>query len=395
MKEELELNPAIARDYPDAAGKGKLWQSERIRTRNGCEIVARGSGGRILGMTRRDSRPTLVVVDDANERGDAYSVTKRERKIDWMMRDVIPVGQPNTNYVVAGTPIHEQAIVCALKRVGWQTRCYDALIRQPDNRELWDRWEQVVTNLADGQREESGLAFYEANREKMDAGAVMLWPERMPLYKMMLYRAQAGEAAFRTEYTSDPGSPEGAEWPVEHFDRPGFWFQDWPDVLRIKAIALDPSKGGESRGGDYQAHAMVALGEDGTIYVDCDLRREHPEAMIARTLNLYREWGKGGRNVDRIIVEDNGTMGLISGAIQVQAGAEVMPWECLTQTDNKDLRIRVIGPYLHQKRIRVRNTPGGRMLVDQLRQFPFGDHDDGPDAVATAIRWMQQAMRKQ
>lgn len=394
VKEELELNPAIARDYPEACGKGRLWQSERIRMRNGCEIVARGAGGRILGMTRRDRRPTLIVVDDGNQRGDAYSPTTRQRKIDWMVKDVLPAGEPGTNYIVAGTPIHREAIVCDLARAGWQTRAYNAVDRMPDNMELWERWERIVMNLADPQREQAGLAFYEEHRERMEAGAELLWPERLTLYELMLYRARYGEAAFRTEYSADPGSPEGAEWPAELFERSDFWFDEWPDDVVCKCLALDPSKGGESHGGDYQAHAMIGLTSAGMLLVECDLRREHPEAMIARTINLYRQWSKQGRTVDRVIVEDNGTMGLIAGAIQAVLGADLMPWECLTQTDNKDLRIRVVGPYLSQKRIRVRNTPGGRELVNQWRDFPFGSKDDGPDAVATGIRWMQQAMVK-
>lgn len=398
VKEEIELNPALARDYPAACGKGRLWQSDRIRLRNGCEIVARGTGGRILGMTRRDRRPTLVIVDDGNQRGDAYSPTTRQRKIDWMVKDVIPAGEPSTNFVVAGTPIHREAIVCDLQRAGWQTRAFNAMDRMPDNVELWGIWERIVMNLSDPEREQSGRVFYEEHREEMDLGAELLWPARLTLYELMLYRARYGESAYRTEYTKDPGSPEGAEWPSEHFDRADFWFDDFPeDAIGMKVIALDPSKGGESRGGDYQAHAKIALGSAGTIhagtlFIECDLRREHPEAMVARTVNLYRDWNKVGRNVDRVIVEDNGTMGLISGAIQATLGADLMPWQALTQTDNKDLRIRVVGPYLSQKRVRVRNTPGGRELVNQWRDFPFGSNDDGPDAVATGIRWLQSAL---
>lgn len=394
IKTELETNPAIARDYPQSAGRGNVWQAERIRLGNGSEIVVRGSGGRVLGMRRRNRRPTLVVGDDCNERGDAYSETKRQRKIDWWTRDVMPVGEPGTNFVVAGTPIHRQAIVCHLRDAGWKTRLYDAMTREPDRRDLWQQWERALCNLADPHREETALAMYRQHRDEMDAGAELLWPARMTLYSLMSYRAQNGESAYLSEYTSDPGAPIGAEWPSSHFDRAGFWFEDWPTILRVKCLALDPSKGSETGQGDYQAHAMVGIGEDGTIYVDCDLRREHPEAMVERTVRTYREWTEGGRLADRVVVEDNGTMGLISGAIQASLGANIMPWECLTQVDRKDLRIRVIGPYLSQKRVRVRNTPGGRILVKQWREFPYGDHDDGPDAVATAIRWLQQAMRK-
>jgi predicted phage terminase large subunit-like protein len=60
---------------------------------------------------------------------------------------------------------------------------------------------------------------------------------------------------------------------------------------------------------------------------------------------------------------------------------------CLIQNhDPKVLRIRRLGPALSQGRIRFRTTPGTRLLVDQLRQFPTGAYDDGPDALEMARR---------
>jgi hypothetical protein len=400
VKEELETNAAIARDYPAAAGRGRIWQADRIRLRNGCEIVARGAGGRILGITVKDRRPTLVIVDDGNERGDAYSPTKRRRKLDWMIKDVLPAGEPGTNFVAAGTPIHREAIVCDLKRAGWETRSYKAMDRFPDRIDLWHEWERILLNLADPKREEKAKAFFLARAGEMTAGSELLWPERLTLYDLMAYRARYGEAAYKSEYTDDPGAPEGAEWPAEYFDRPGFWFDDWPDDLALKVIALDPSKGMDAKGGDYQAHGMLGLGRDGVIYVDAELRHETPEAMCQRTVLIAKTWSKTGRPVDAIVLEDNGTMGLIRVAIEAAAGGKLLRWECLTQSDPKFIRIRAVGAYLARgisngkvsgpPAMRVRNSPGGRLLVDQWRDFPFGEHDDGPDAVATGLIRLEQ-----
>lgn len=386
IKRQIEGNRTIAQDYPQAAGRGPVWKADHIRLRNGCEIVARGAGGRILGITADDRRPTLVIVDDGNERGDAYSPTKRSRKLDWMVLDVLPVGEPGTNFVAAGTPIHREAIVCDLKRAGWPTRSYSALPTLPKNAELWTEWERVLMNLADPGREQAARSLYESKRPVMDEGAELLWPDRLPLYDLMSYRARYGEAAFKTEYTDDPGAPEGAEWPSELFEGKNFWFDDWPEDLVRKVVALDPSKGSDAKAGDYQAHAQVGVDSKGTIYVDCDLRHETPEAMVVRTLGIARQWGKVGRLVDYIVLEDNATMGLLRVAIQAVPGSEFLPWETLTQMDHKAIRIRVVSPYLHRRQIRVRNSVGGRMLVEQWREFPFGSHDDGPDAVATGLR---------
>jgi predicted phage terminase large subunit-like protein len=64
-----------------------------------------------------------------------------------------------------------------------------------------------------------------------------------------------------------------------------------------------------------------------------------------------------------------------------------MPTWTLNNQVNKQVRIRRLTQYLGQKQIRFKaNSPGARLLVNQLREFPLGDHDDGPDALEMAIR---------
>jgi predicted phage terminase large subunit-like protein len=54
---------------------------------------------------------------------------------------------------------------------------------------------------------------------------------------------------------------------------------------------------------------------------------------------------------------------------------------------SKLVRIRRLGPYLSQRRLRfLRDSPSTRLLVDQLRDFPTTAHDDGPDAFEMALR---------
>ncbi len=55
----------------------------------------------------------------------------------------------------------------------------------------------------------------------------------------------------------------------------------------------------------------------------------------------------------------------------------------------KTVRIRRLSTLLSQRRIRFRaNSEGATIAVQQLRDFPNGDHDDGPDAVEMVCRLM-------
>jgi predicted phage terminase large subunit-like protein len=64
-----------------------------------------------------------------------------------------------------------------------------------------------------------------------------------------------------------------------------------------------------------------------------------------------------------------------------------MPMYGLNNLVKKIVRIRRLTPYLAKGQIRFKGgSKGARLLVEQLRDFPNGDHDDGPDALEMAIR---------
>jgi predicted phage terminase large subunit-like protein len=66
-----------------------------------------------------------------------------------------------------------------------------------------------------------------------------------------------------------------------------------------------------------------------------------------------------------------------------------LPIYAINNQVNKQVRIRRLGPYLAQRKLRFKSrSPGTTLLIQQLRDFPVGDHDDGPDALEMALRLM-------
>ena len=55
LREQLEGNEALLRDYPAAAGRGPVWRGDAIRLRNGVEVAAYGTGAESAA-----ARPTAV-----------------------------------------------------------------------------------------------------------------------------------------------------------------------------------------------------------------------------------------------------------------------------------------------------------------------------------------------
>jgi predicted phage terminase large subunit-like protein len=298
---------------------------------------------------------------------------------------VCNAGSPRTNVVVLGTALHREAIVCKLQTTpGWRSKVFRSLQRWPERMDLWASWGDLLHDWADEAREAKAQAFYEANRGAMEAGAEVLWPGREPLHALMRLRATVGPAAFASEKQNDPVNPELCEWGAEYFDYPGFWFEDWPKDLTLRVLSLDPSKGKDSDLGDYTAYVRIGLDRDLVMYVEADLRRMTSEAIVDTGLDHVKAF-----KPDSFVIETNIFAELFVAMFQVAAARErlILPLAGWPNVVSKEVRIRRLGTYLAQRKFRFKaRSAGTQLLVQQLRDFPQGDHDDGPDALEQGLR---------
>ncbi len=385
IKSELVDNPRLAADYPHAVGKGPTWRSSSIVLRNGAAIEAFGTGQGIRGRRRRANRPTLIVCDDLQNDGHMQSALQREHSRTWFHGTLLKAGTIRTNVVNLATALHREALAVQLHETpGWTSRIFRAIHRWPDNTSLWEQWEELYTDLTRPHYEEAARRFYEQHREAMDAGAVVLWPEQEDLYALMCIRAESGRTAFEREKQNSPVNPELCEWPESYFDET-IWFDTWPENLRIKTLALDPSKGVDARRGDYSAFVMLGLSGQGILYLEADMARRPTPQIVADGVERYRTF-----RPDAFGVEANQFQELFAAEFEAEFRKQgilaARPW-LLDNRTNKQVRIRRLGPYLASRRLRFKTgSPSTRLLVDQLKEFPIGDHDDGPDAAEMAIR---------
>jgi predicted phage terminase large subunit-like protein len=189
---------------------------------------------------------------------------------------------------------------------------------------------------------------------------------------------------FDQEYGASFLSIEGAEWPAEYFPD-SIWFDDWPTDLTIRTGGLDPSKGKDAKSGDYSAIVTLGRCKDGKLWCEADLGRRTAEVIVDALLERHAT-----HQAEAWAIETNQFQELLAVQLAATARARGMPLPIvqMVNTVNKQVRIRRLGPYLARGEIRFRNTPGTRLLVDQLREFPEGKHDDGPDALEMALRVM-------
>jgi predicted phage terminase large subunit-like protein len=385
IKAELVDNELLAAAYPGAVGQGPRWRAGAIELANGAVVEAYGTGQKIRGRRHRQHRPTLIVCDDLENDGHANSPWLRRRSREWFDGSLLKAGTGRTNVVNLATALHVEALALRLARTpGWTSATFRAIAKWPENASLWIEWEAIYANVDNPRAAVDAWHYYETHRAEMDAGAELLWPEHEELYALMRMRAEGGHTAFEREKQGSPINPDDCEWPEEYFAE-HIWFDEWPRRLAIRAMALDPSKGGKSRRGDYSAYVLLGVGANGEFYVEADLARRTTSQMVADGAALYLRF-----QPDTFGIEANQFQDLLAPCFaeefrrQRVLGAAA---KLLDNSVNKLVRIRRLGPHLAARRMRFKTgSPATRLLVEQLKSFPNADHDDGPDALEMALR---------
>lgn len=385
LRSELEDNRLLAADYPNAVGRGPRWRATMLELSNGCLVESFGAGQRIRGRRRREHRPTLIVCDDLQSDAHATSRWQREASARWFHGALLKAGNQRTNVVNLATALHRSALAMQLHQTpGWTSRIFQSIGRWPLRMELWQQWEHIYCDADNPRAQADALEFFQRREADMSAGAEVLWAETEDLYALMKMRAEAGHAAFDREKQNSPVDPELCEWPEEYFGDP-IWFDDWPADLAIKTLALDPSKGGDARRGDYSAFVLLGIDREGRLYVDADLARRPTPQIVADGVALC-----AATRPDVLGVEANQFQELLAAEFVAEfqrQGRQVIQPVAIHNHVHKAMRIRRLGPYLAQRRIRFRSdSASARLLVEQLREFPSGAHDDGPDALEMALR---------
>jgi predicted phage terminase large subunit-like protein len=392
IKEELETNDELAEKYPRATGIGPIWRENYIQMRNGVTVQAVGTLSRIRGLRRRQHRPSLIILDDPENDQHVSSTIMRNRTQLWFYKTLMNMGTSETNFLVMGTAIHREGLVMSLmQKPGWETfvhngkrSAFKAILEWPERMDLWSKWEDIYHDVDNGDSRVNARKFFKQNEAVMLKGAEVLWPAREPLYKLMRIRAEIGHQHFEGEKQSNPINPETCEWPSEYFTGDDIWFDNWPKNLAIKTMALDPSKGKDAKRSDYSAIVKLGVSPQGIWYVDANIKRRSTDIVTADTVTETRAFAP-----EKLGIEINQFQSLLAEEITDEFSINQVNCEIveLDNRANKRLRIRRISPLLARRRFRFKKkSPGVSLLLQQLRDFPNGDFDDGPDALEMATR---------
>jgi len=392
VKKELDENEELAEDYPWACGRGETWSKRQIVSKNGITVKAVGSAGAIRGTKKGAVRPSLVIMDDPEGDKHKWSEVERKKVKSWVKETIMPIGNPGTAFLVAGTTIHEDGLVNTLHEHGngWVTKKFRAIKSWPTHMKLWETWERIYTDHSKPDRERQAQAFYEQHEKTMLKGFESYWPERFSPLRLMKIRVDQGYGSFNQEYQNEATSAD-AVFDPRYF---GEWLfaNQFPEEMIWKTMTCDPSLGETDDENDYSAIVKLGVCTQKLFWIEIDMKRRRVNELINDMIERYIEF-----RPELFGVEGNGFQKLLFPLLKRRL-KELnfarrkerkpildIPFVEITNSDSKKARIRSLEPKLSTRRIRIVQNPDSFLLTSQLKRFPKG-HDDGPDAVEMAIR---------
>lgn len=380
IKAELDSNPRLAADFPKAVGRGRIWQAATIVTANGIKVRVGGVGKKMRGMRHGPHRPGLIFLDDLENDENVRNKEQRDAVQNFVIKAVVGLAGPAGGLDIfwVGTSLHYDAAINRVSRKpGWRRKVFKSIMQWPDRLDLWEQWEGLYTSAsasdedgAQAKAEAEALAFYQANKAAMDAGAVVSWPDVRPLYRLYCMYASDHDA-FNQEQQNEAGNDDTAP-----FKNIQFWVDRRSDWLFFGA--LDPSLGKANKKRDPSAILIGGLNRDKMVLdvVEADISRKVPDLIIARAIEFQAEYRCLAWTVEAIAFQEFLYTELIKRAALAGIAFPAYPGE--TGRD-KDLAIMSLQPYVGNGQIRLHRSQSA--LIEQLKFYPEADHDDGPDAL--------------
>lgn len=249
LKTELDGNDLLLEDFPEVCfpisklegiahrANGQLCQGKRTHigwtareivlptipcsSASGAIVKVAGITGRIRGMKYkrpdgRTVRPSLVVLDDPQTDESARSPSQCANRESILAGAVLGLAGPGKKIsgIMPCTVIRPDDMADRIldrdKHPQWQGERTKMVYSFPANEKLWERYTEI---LADSLRGDHGIKkateFYIENRDVMDEGARIAWPERYnhdeasAIQHAMNLKLQ-DEAAFWAEYQNEP-----------------------------------------------------------------------------------------------------------------------------------------------------------------------------------------------
>jgi predicted phage terminase large subunit-like protein len=393
------LSPKQQENPKDNSSEFITWEPREGGTQHLLTRVEAASTGQALrGRNWNGQRPDLIICDDLEGKKNTNTAELRKEMRDWFTQVVMPLGDPTgkkTAFVVMGTMIHSESLLRYIieQRSDFKSRLFKAVIEPPERGDLWEQCRLIYTDRENPNRAEDAEAFYLANKNEMDRGAVVLWPAVQPLWTLMKWKWDNGSKAFNTEYQNTPLDEENQVFVPERFT---YW--DTTDPRReFSSDEYDVFMGvdfamGKTRG-DYSAIVVVARHKkSGTIYViDAWGERVHPDEFLKVIVEKVMRFQPTAIAAESQAAQEF-FVHKLKEALRAKGYPSYTRVKEIKQRQRKELRIEALLPDIENGTIQFSRRHA--LLLEQFERYGSNSHDDLPDALEMAVRIAKEGKRR-
>src|SRR4051794_12311027 len=268
IRHQIETNNKVRAVFGDLVPdqrSGFKWTEDQLDCLNGTTLVARGRGQQVRGLLFRGYRPSMIILDDVEDRDEVKNPQLRQDTLEWLYNDVMPAlddKAPGNTLTVIGTLLHAEAL---LRNIEYDTR-FTTII--------------FAAKLKDGS---------------------MLWPEKFSekayVDRRQVYARLGLLNSFHLEYDNQTRVQENAMFRLEDVQYGG------PEAGEelYTGIAIDPAISGRKKSA-ATGIAVVAISNRGRIIVrDIWLKiGAHPREQIDKFFEFHAKYKPQKAGVESI-----------------------------------------------------------------------------------------------
>lgn len=117
IKLELEHNRLLRLDLGPFEEPNDEWRAVSIvLPKYGARVTVASIDNSIRGIKHGAHRPDLIIADDLEDLDIVKTQDSRDKMFNWLMGDIIPLGDKDTRLIVIGTKLHNDSIIMRLKK---------------------------------------------------------------------------------------------------------------------------------------------------------------------------------------------------------------------------------------------------------------------------------------
>ncbi|WP_235442626.1 phage terminase large subunit [Bacillus paralicheniformis] len=359
-------------------------------TSSGTKVEAKGMGTQMRGLRHLSERPGLFILDDLESDGSTNTAELRAKNLNWFRSEMLEALGFGGMCIYMGTIVHYDSLLnhVLTKRKDFTSRKFPAILSWSEREDLWEQWRKLY-NEDNKDALKNANAFYEANKEEMERGTRVLWPQAYTYKHFMEKREDMGARAFNQEYLGNPVDEESQVFRSEDFK----YYSD--KELESKEFdyycGIDFAMGKEK--GDYSAIITVARNRaTGFCYVaDVFLHRVHPDVLLNEVVEKTMRFQYEGIAVEAQQAQE-WFADKLGEALQANGYPASTRLKQIKQRTRKALRIESLLPDIQSGKIRFKRDQ--KLLLEMFEMYPNHNHDDGPDALHMAYSIAGKARRR-